>query len=219
MYPKYPHYGVFLLAPFAGIFVWWLGSMRAGKLAAGGLVAAVFLSGVGSWAYSGWGHAAPDSTLANVRYLSPGYGDALERLGRSSVRSPESLRDEISEHTNAISTLGPEERILYADVEPGALVPSILDREFLGDVDYLEGESAALIRAAETDAELQRRLAELEVRYVYRPRGTDEWLRRTLIGRRIEGYRGTADHLIGVGSLLRGPTEPSRASRSPAVAR
>lgn len=208
VYPKFTHYAAFLLAPFGAILIGWIArSGRLGKAAATATVAAVFVAGVAYGAYNTWGHTSGDSGLTNVKMLYPGYGDALDRLARATGRPRESLAAELAEYETATGTLGRDEHVLLVDLEPGALVPSIADRRFLGAEPYLTTERADDVLAAETPAALRDALRAIGVRYVYQPgRDHPPDVEDSLIMRRLAAYDGDSEFVIPVDELVaRGP--------------
>jgi hypothetical protein len=200
-YPKYPHYGSLLLAPFAAIFLAWACRRLAWRGAASLVGFALLACGTAFWAINTWGHATWDESLENVKLLNPGYEEPVDRLARSTSRTRESLTDEIEEYTAALSSLEPGERILYAEHEPGALIPSLVDREFLGDALFLEGSRATSVVAAESNRELEKSLRDLGIRFVYRPQRAHTLIEDSLVWKRIQRSE-EADYLIPAEALL-----------------
>jgi hypothetical protein len=200
-YPKYPHYGTLLLAPFAAIFIGWACRRWAWPGAASLVGLGLLVCGTAFWAVNSWGHATWDESLENIRLLNPGYGEPVDRLARSTGRTQESLLDEIDEYTAALSSLEPGERILYAEHEPGALVPSLVDREFLGDALFLEGPRAEGVVVADSDRELEESLRHLGIRFLYRPQRAHTAIEDSLIWKRIQDSE-EADYLIPAEALL-----------------
>ena len=198
-YPKYPHYLAFLVAPFAALILFEAARRLPRALGPPLLALALLGAGTGLWAVNTWGHAAWDSSLANVKFLVPGYGTPVERLARDTGRSPADLAREADEYDRAVASQ--RGRILYMDHEPGALVPALLDREFLGDVLYVENPRARAVIDARTKPAMLAALRRLGVAYVYRPgRGHEPFDDRPIF-RETRDHRGPSRTVIPVGEL------------------
>jgi hypothetical protein len=198
-YPKFPHYLSFLIAPFAALLL--LELARRIPRGAGPPLLAVGLLAVGGglWAVNTWGHAAWDSKLSNVKFLVPGYGSATERLARDSGRSTADLEQEAAEYQRAVASR--RGRILHMEHEPGALVPALLDREFLGEVLYVENPRARPVLDARTKPAMLAALRRLGVAYVYRPgRGHPPWDDRPIF-RETREHRGPTRFVIPIDEL------------------
>ena len=167
-YPKYPHYVAMLVAPLPAVSAALLLRGNALKVAIA-TAAAVWVAGVGFFALTTWGHADEDRSLRNVRYLWPTSGTPEERLARRTNRPLADIERELAEYDRALDSLRPGERILLADHEPGALVPSLVDREYLGDAPWLDGPDGRPLRQAGDEAELRREFARARIRFAYRP--------------------------------------------------
>lgn len=204
-YLKYPHYGAYLLAPFAALFLGWIAS-HAGRFrnaAITAVVAALLATGLGFWAFNNWGHAAPNRSLINARYLWPGYGTPLDRVAQSSVRTRSTLETEFAEYERALAETRERGEILYGEMEPGGLVPSLADGEYLGDVLFLDGEAAEPVVTANTVSELEAALDRLDVRFVYRPARSHGAIDDSLLLERLATARTDAEYLVPTSDLLR----------------
>jgi hypothetical protein len=201
-YSKYSHYGAFLVAPFAAAFLTWLFREHLRGLLLPLAAIGVFSIGIALWAYNNWGHASSDSGFTNVSYLVPSKGSTIERLARSTNRTPETLETELSEYDRALAGLEGGDRILYGDMEPGSLVPSLVGQEFLGDVTYLESTEASAVRSATTESQLRAALRALDIRYVYRPGKSHGALDEGLLLRRVAASEDAGEYLIPTRKLL-----------------
>jgi hypothetical protein len=160
---------------------------------------------VGFFALTTWGHADDDPSLRNVRYLWPTSGTPEERLARRTNRPLADVERELAEYERALDSLRPGERILLADHEPGALVPSLVDREYLGDAPWLDGPDGRPLRQADDEAELRRELARARIRFAYRPgraHGRDDGV---LVYERLRDYAGPERYVVPVNRLLDEP--------------
>ena len=196
-YPKFHHYLAFLIALFPALLVVELGRRWPRVPVATGVALLVLGTGVGFWAINSWGHAARDSSLTNAKLLVPGYGTPFDRLARETGRTPGELRLEIDEYSRAVDSGG---NVLYMDHEPGALVPAIADRDFLGRVLYLENARAAPIRDARNRGELRAAFERLGIDYVYRP-GRAHVTDGLLVMRLVRGHPSPPQSVIPVGEL------------------
>jgi hypothetical protein len=202
LYPKFPHYLGYLVAVVPGLMAVAIGERLPRRIGAPSLAAALLLVGVGFWAINTWGHAPKDRTLSNVKFLWPYYGGPLARLQRDSNRPVASIQSETTEYSRAIDSGG---GILYMDHEPGALLPSILDKQFLGHVLYVESPRAAPLRAARTKQQLKMALAQMGIEYVYRPGRPHPLVDNTLLMRLARTAKGRSEWVIPVPELLGSP--------------
>jgi hypothetical protein len=198
-YPKFPHYISFLIAPFAALLLLELARRIPRGVGPPLLAIGLLAVGGGLWAVNTWGHAAWDSKLSNVKFLVPGYGTATERLARDTGRSAADLEREAAEYQRAVASR--RGRILHMEHEPGALVPALIDREFLGDVLYVENPRARPVIDARTKPAMLAALRRLGVAYVYRPgRGHPPWDDRPIF-RETREHRGASRFVIPIDEL------------------
>ena len=202
-YPKYPHYLGFLIAPLAAVAIVDL-ARRVLRGVGPALVAAGLLAvGVGLWAVSTWGHAEWDWSARNVKFLNPYHGAAIDRLSRDAGLSVPDLRRHEREYVTALDA--GDGRVLQMEHEPGALVPALVDREFLGRALYIDGKRTHDLLLARDRAELARALERLDIGYVFRPRRAHGRYDETLILRLAREHQGPSRFVVPVDELLARP--------------
>jgi len=201
-FPDYPHYLAVLVAPLPAVAVACLVRGRALRLAAAGLAGLAFVAGVGYWAKNTWGHTDEASVSRNLRLLWAPGGTPADRIARRTGGTEADAERAIAEYERAYAALRPGERILHADHEPGALFPSLLDREYLGDARFLDDrQNRPVIQAATRDA-LRARLAADGIRFVVRPGRAHPGYEGSLLHRLLTGYRGPEQRVVPVERLL-----------------
>jgi len=206
-YPRFPWYLGPLAAIAAALAIIALGSKLDWVPFVTGLAVIAFAVNIHAWGFASWGHALADPTFQNVGLLWPYNATPLDRLARAADRSPESVRREIDQYSAAVADVKRNGgQILFTDLEPGAQIPSLLDKQPLADALYLENVRSEPIYQATTLDELRAALARLHVRYVYRPGRAHPDFQETLILQRVQAYEsspGGDAYLIPVDDLLR----------------
>jgi hypothetical protein len=203
-FPDYPHYIAMLIAPLPAVAAARLLRGRVLRAAAAGVVGLVFVAGVGYWAKNTWGHTPEGSVARNARLLWPTYGTPIERIARRTDSTTATLAQVVAEYQRAYDALRPGEHILYADHEPGALIPSLLDREYLGEVTFLDDRANRPVVRARTQAQLRAELARSGFRFVVRPGREHPEAVGSLLFDLLARYRGPEQAVVPVDGLLAG---------------
>jgi len=200
-FPDYAPFIAPLIAPLPAVAAVVLLRGRALRATAAAVVAVTFLAGVGYWAKNTWGHMSEAPISRNLRLLWPTWGTPADRIAARLDRSAPDIRRAVIDYERAYAALGPGERILYADHEPGALIPSLLDREYLGDARFLDDRQNEAVLRAPTRAALRARLAAARIRFVVRPGRAHPGDEGFLLYRLLTGYRGP-EQVVPVERLL-----------------
>ncbi len=169
-YDKFQHLIIYLVALFPAMLLAEFAVNRLAAVAVGAFALLLCAVGWQGWAATDWGHAERARASLNLRLLWPQSSSLLERIARKTSRSPASLGQEIEEYVRALdATRTRGGRILFTDEEPGALVPVLVDRQYLGNALYLEQRQAAPVVRARDCTELRAAFRSLGVRFVYEP--------------------------------------------------
>ena len=199
-YAKFSHYVIYLVAIFAAILISQAARWRAGTVVPMTVALLAFGTGATAWAYQDWFHEVRQRPLTNIRFLWPTWGTPVDRVARKSARSVASLDRESLEYLRAVSiNARTGERTLHSDQEPGALVPTILDREYEGDFLYLEHPRAARVVAARDCRALEHAFRSLRIGFVYRPRRPHQPnIEESYLMKRLNSYEGRWQYVVPV---------------------
>ena len=179
-YIRYAQYLAFIAAPFAACFYWRF--LKKDSLLKT-LMIMLLCFGMLFWAYNEWGHMSKDTTLENIKFLNPYYKNAVSRIAKKSSRSEISVETEIKEITKAREKQG---NILYMDIEPGLLIPTILNLENFANSLFFESTSVKRLYEARNIKELQKGLDFYGISYIYKPGRSHGDFNNTLLLKKLK---------------------------------
>jgi len=162
-YIRYTQYFAYIAAPFAGYFFF--------KILKKELLLRVFIMlllsfGIFFWAFNEWGHMSKDKTFENIKFLNPNHKNVISRIAKKSSRSEDGIDTEIKE---ILLSKENNRRILYMDIEPGMLIPTILNLDNFANSLFYESSSAEKLYKARSFNELKNGINLYGITHIYRP--------------------------------------------------
>lgn len=206
-YQKFSQYLSYFAALGTGIFTQRFLKSEKKQLT---LALSVFICGLAFGGYNTWGHGGKDPYFRNFKFLWPNYGAPLDRISRKANRPTKDLSQELQEYSRALQeTQENHGEILFMDHEPGALIPSLLGKQFLGDVLYLENLRSSKVYNSTTLRELSENLQALKIAFIYRPGRSHGVFEKTLIMQLARAYLNTHSNafLIPALELTKSPVQ------------
>lgn len=179
-YIRYAQYLAYIISPFSSYF--YFKALRK-QVFLKGLMLILFCFGMIFWAYNEWGHMSKDNSLENIRFLNPSYKNAVSRLAKKSNRSEIGIETEIKEILKARAK---DSKILYMDIEPGLLIPTILNLENFADSLFLESISAEKLYEAKSFKELKNGINFYGITHIYKPGRSHVDFENTLLLRMLK---------------------------------